>query len=222
MPKSPLLALAAVTALALQPHATASDTLVATRGTAIETIVQTDLDATWDELINDLSGRAYEISAVVPNDRTIRVLFQSDTPSHYVDCGEITVTSRHDVFGDRNYSFLAANSVRYLVVDEQQDELIDVERRTSLNALANIRLSPTANGTLVEVDAQYALKFRTREFGNNIEPRDLDAVLSFDSETHASAQQDIREGATLKSVNIECRATGRLERQIVSVLGNPG
>ena len=201
-------------------EALANDTQIATRTVAVETMVKTDFDATWNELVSQLGGRDYEINALIPQDRTIRVLVRSQIPSEYVDCGEISVNSTHEVFGDRNYNFLAANSVRYLVVDERANELVDVERRTSLNALANVRLTPTDQGTMVRVDALYVMKFRTREFGHNVETRKTDEVLNFDSAGQASTKEDIRQGATSKSVTVACRANGALERKIASVLGN--
>jgi hypothetical protein len=201
-------------------QAIGSETQIATRTAAVETTVKTDFDATWNELVSELGGRDYEINALVPQDRTIRVLVRSQIPSEYVDCGEISVRSKHAVFGDRNYNFLAANSVRYLVVDERADELVDVERRTSLNALANVQLTATDQGTVVRVDALYVMKFRTREFGNNVATRKVDETLNFDSAGQATTTEDIRQGATSKSVTVACRATGALERKIVSVLGN--
>ena len=66
-----------------------------------------------------------------------------------------------------------------------------------------------------------AWKFRTREFGRNVETRKADDTLNFDSAVGASRNESIRQGATSKSVTIECRATGVLERNIVAVLGNP-
>ena len=220
MRKNPVMIAVAFLTFGSFSEALATDTQIATRTAAVETMVKTDFDATWNELVNELGGRDYEINALVPQDRTIRVLFQSETPSKYVDCGEISVNSTHAVFGDRSYNFLAANSVRYLVVDERADELVDVERRTSLNALASVHLTPTDQGTIVRVDALYVMKFRTREFGTNVATRKADEVLNFDSAGQASTQEDIRQGATSKSVTIECRATGALERKIVSVLGN--
>ncbi len=213
-------AAAALLTLGLFSGALASETQVATRTAAVETMVKTNFDATWNELVSELGGRDYEINALLPQDRTIRVLVRSQIPSEYVDCGEISVNSTHEVFGDRNYNFLAANSVRYLVVDEGEDELVDVERRTSLNALANVQLTPTDQGTMVRVDALYVMRFRTREFGNIAETRKIDEVLNFDSAGQAITQEDIRQGATSKSVTVACRANGALERKIVSVLGN--
>ncbi len=218
--KSTAAAAAALLTLGLFSGALASETQVATRTAAVETMVKTNFDATWNELVSELGGRDYEINALLPQDRTIRVLVRSQIPSEYVDCGEISVNSTHEVFGDRNYNFLAANSVRYLVVDEGEDELVDVERRTSLNALANVQLTPTDQGTMVRVDALYVMKFRTREFGNIAETRKIDEVLNFDSAGQAITQEDIRQGATSKSVTVACRANGALERKIVSVLGN--
>ncbi len=218
--KSTAAAAAALLTLGLFSGALASETQVATRTAAVETMVKTNFDATWNELVSELGGRDYEINALLPQDRTIRVLVRSQIPSEYVDCGEISVNSTHEVFGDRNYNFLAANSVRYLVVDEGEDELVDVERRTSLNALANVQLTPTDQGTMVRVDALYVMRFRTREFGNIAETRKIDEVLNFDSAGQAITQEDIRQGATSKSVTVACRANGALERKIVSVLGN--
>lgn len=215
-----------VAALILAPglvlEAIASEPQIAARTTAVEMVVKTDFDATWNELVDELAGRGFQINALVKSDRTIKVSLQIGVPSHYVDCGEISVTSKHAQFGDRNYKFLAANSVRYLVADEIANELVDVERRTSLIALARINLTPMGPGTMVRVDADYIMKFRTREFGTNVKTRKLDDTMSFDSAGSASKEESIRQGATSKSVTFECRATGAFERKIVSVLGNSG
>ena len=45
-----------------------------------------------------------------------------------------------------------------------------------------------------------------------------DDTLSFDSAVGASRNESIRQGATTKSVTVDCRATGALERNIVAVL----
>lgn len=193
-------------------------TLTAAPTAVVETIVETDLESTWDELVSELGGRGFEINALFRDDRTIRVLLQSEVPSRYVDCGEISVQSRHAMFGDRRYKFLAANSVRYMVADEATDALIDVERRTTLNALANIRLAPADRGTAVRIEAVYAMKIKTREFASREVIRKADHSLQFDSASQASKNESIRQGATSKSVNYECRANGVLERQIASVL----
>ena len=94
----------------LLSQAIASESQTAMRTTAVETVVKTDLDTTWNELVDELEGRGFQINALVRTDRTIKVSFQAGVPSHFVDCGEITVNSKHAQFGDRNYSFLAANT----------------------------------------------------------------------------------------------------------------
>lgn len=213
--------IAAFLAFGVTSDASAAEPQVARRTAVVEAVVETNLYSTWNELVDELDGRGFEVNALVKNNRNITVLFHTEVPSRYVDCGEITVTSKHSVFGDRKYNFLAANSVRYLVVDELVDELVDVERRTSLNVVANISLTPVGQGTMVRVDAAYAMNFRTREFGNNVATRKVDETLNFDSTGAASKEESVRQGATLKSVKVECRATGALEQTIVSVLGNP-
>lgn len=221
MQKKLAVAATALFATVFQANAFAEAPQLAARSTVAEAFVESDFQSTWNELINELAGREFGISTLVLDDRKIVVTFQSDVPSRFVDCGEISVQSKHSLFGDRNYNFLAANSVRYMVADEQVNELVDVERRTVLNALASIQLTPTAQGTMVRVEADYAMKIRTREFGNNIQARSADEVLTFDSASIASLDEDIRQGATSKTVTVNCRATGELERRIVSVLGNP-
>lgn len=186
--------------------------------TAIEKIVSTDVNATWDALVSGLDRGDFKINALAEGDRTIRVLLSSGTPSHFVDCGEISVRSRHPQFGVRNYNFPAANSARYLVADGRADALVDVERRTSLNALANIQLVPNGNGTLVRINAQYVMNFRTREFGNKASTRSIDDSLNFNSLGRASLDEQVREGSSTKTVKIECQPTGELERRIVAVL----
>lgn len=217
----PLLAAAAVIVLGLTAIGTATQTRAARGTTAIETVVATDFPTTWDVLVAELSEGEFKINATIKENSTIRVLLQSAIPSTWVDCGDVTVNSKHKAFGDRSYNFLAANSVRYMVADEEVDELVDVERRTSLNALASIKLTPQRQGTLVKVDAHYVIKIRTREYGRNITPRSLDKSMDFNSAGQASVTEEFREGSKMKTVTIDCRPTGELERRIVSVLGAP-
>ena len=210
-----------VLALGISIVGNITQTYAARSTAAIETVVPTDFATTWDVLLSELEQGDFTINATIKENSTIRVLLQSKTPSTWVDCGSISVNSSHKIFGNRSYTFLAANSVRYLVADEEVNELIDVERRTSLNALASIKLTPMRQGTLVHVDAHYVMKFRTREFGKKIAARSIDENLDFDSAGQASATEEIREGATMKVVNVDCRPTGELERRIVSILGAP-
>ena len=217
-----LLTGAAVVALGISAITTAPQSRAAGVTTAIQTIVPTDFDTTWNALLTALDEGDFTINATIKETSTIRVLLQSKVPSPWVDCGTVTVDSKHKTFGDRNYKFLAANSVRYLVGDEEFDELIDVERRTNLNALATIKLTPRGNETLVDVNAHYVMKFRTREFGRKITPRFLDDSVDFGSAGEGNVSEEIREGAKMKRVSIICRPTGALEKQIVSVLGVPG
>jgi hypothetical protein len=143
-----LLAAAAVMALGISAIGTATQAREATETTAIEAVVPTDFHTTWDVLVAELSEGDFAVNATIKESSTIRVLLQSKVPSKWVDCGSVTVDSKHKTFGDRNYKFLAANSVRYLVADEEVNELIDVERRTNLNALATIKLTPMRQGIL--------------------------------------------------------------------------
>lgn len=187
--------------------------------TTIEHIVSTDIDATWNALVAGINGSDFEINSATKADRTIRVLVRSAAPSQYVDCGDISVRSKSPEFGERNYDFPAANSARYLVADDRVDALVDVERRTSLNALATVHLTPAGQGTRVSVAANYVMNFRTREFGNNIEARSFDDSLNFVSLGSASLKERIREGSTTKTVKVECEPTGELERRIVAAIG---
>jgi len=189
--------------------------------TAIETIVPTNFDTTWEVLLRELDEGDFTINATIRETSTIRVLLDSKIPSPWVDCGSFSVNSKHEDLGDRNYNFLAANSARYLVAHEEVNELIDVERLTSLKALATITLTPTKSGTRVNVDAHYVMKFRTREFGRNITPRFINQSVDFSSSGRATVTEEIREGAEMKTVSMDCRPTGALERQIVSVLQAP-
>lgn len=216
-----LFAAAAVLALGISAIGTATQAREATETTAIEAVVSTDFNTTWDVLVAELSEGDFTVNATIKENSTIRVLLQSKTPSTWVDCGRISVSSKHKEFGDRSYDFLAANSARYLVADEEVDQLVDVERRTNLNALANIKLTPMGQKTLVKVDAHYVIKTRTREFGRYITPRNHDSSMNFDSAGHSSATEEIRQGATIKTVTIACRPTGELERRIVSILERP-
>lgn len=216
-----LFAATAFVVLGITVIVAATQTRAARGTTAIETVVPTDLQATWDVLIRELNSGVFQINATIKENSTIRVLLQSKIPSPWVDCGSLTVNSKHKIFGDRNYKFLAANSVRYMVGHEGVDELIDVERRTTLNALASIKLTPMRNGTQVNVEAHYVMKFRTREFGRKITPRVLDDSIDFSSSGQATVTEEIREGAKMKVVTFVCRPTGALERQIVSILEAP-
>ena len=189
--------------------------------TAVNTVVPIDLPTTWQILLRELDSGDFTVNATIKESATIRVLLQTKIPSTWVDCGRVTVNSHHPVFGDRSYNFLAANSVRYMVADETLDELVDVERRTSLNALATIHLKPVRGGTLVSVDAEYVMKFKTREFGKKITPRRFKETVDFGSGSSAHINEEIREGAKMKPVVIACRPTGALERRIAAIVATP-
>jgi hypothetical protein len=216
-----LIASTAVVILGISAVPIATQTHAARGTTAIETIVPTDFHATWNVLIRELDEGDFTINATIKENSTIRVLLQSKIPSPWVDCGSVSVNSKHAVLGNRDYNFLAANSVRYMVADEETDEFIDVERRTTLNALASIKLTPRRDGTQVNVEAHYVMKFKTREFGRKLTPRSFDESMDFNSAGQASTTEEIREGSKMKVVNIDCRPTGALERRIVAVLGAP-
>ena len=216
-----LFAVAALAALGISAATSTTQTHAAKGTTALTTVVSSDFHATWNNLIEKLEDGDFTINATIKESSTIRVLLQSQAPSTWVDCGRISVNSKHKIFGNRSYNFLAANSVRYMVAHEEVDELIDVERRTTLNALASIKLTPMQQGTQVDVDAHYVMKFRTREFGNKITLRSLDGSMDFGSAEQATVTEEIREGAEMKMVTVDCRPTGELERRIVAVLGGP-
>ncbi len=216
-----LISVSAVVVLGVSVLTAPPQTRAAGVTTAIQTIVPTDFNTTWNVLLTELDEGDFTINATIKESSTIRILLQSKVPSPWVDCGSVSVDSKHETFGDRNSNFLAANSVRYLVADTEFNELIDVERRTSLNALATIKLTPMGQQTRVNVDAHYVMKFRTREFGRKITPRFLDDSLDFGSAGEATVTEEIREGSQMKSVSISCRPTGALEKQIVAVLGAP-
>jgi hypothetical protein len=213
--KNPILIIGAIFVLA----ACAASEPKEPPASTIERVVSTDVDATWNALVAGIKGRDFEINSLAKESRTIRVLVRSAAPSQYVDCGEISVRSKSSEFGDRNYDFPAANSARYLVADDRVDELVDVERRTSLNALATVHLTPSGQGTRVSVAADYVMNFRTREFGNNVNTRSLDDSLNFASLGRASLNEQIRVGAKTKTVKVECKPTGELERRLVAALG---
>jgi len=217
----PWFAAAAAAIVGLWASGPASQIHAAGATTAVSTIVPTDLPTTWRILMRELESGDFTINATIRESATIRVLLQTKIPSTWVDCGSVTVNSRHPVFGNRSYNFLAANSVRYMVADEALDELVDVERRTSLNALATIRLKPVRGGTQISVDAQYVMKFKTREFGKKITARRFQESVDFDSASSSQFHEEIREGAAMKPMDIACRPTGELERRIAAVVATP-
>ena len=53
----------------------------AARTEAIETLVSTDVDATWNILVAALDRGDFKINALVKGNRTLSVLIQSNVPS---------------------------------------------------------------------------------------------------------------------------------------------
>ncbi len=107
-----LFAASLIAALGVSAISTAPQTRAAGVTTALQTIAPTDFDTTWDAVLRKLDEGDFTINATIKESSTIRLLLQSKIPSPWVDCGSVTVISKHKVFGDRNYKFLAANSVR--------------------------------------------------------------------------------------------------------------
>jgi len=187
--------------------------------TSVDRIVAQDVEATWDALIGGLRGRDFEINSAAKEGRVLEILVRSEIPSQYVDCGDISVRSRHRELGNRDYDFAAANSARYLVADARSDTLVDVERRTSLNALARVRLTPNGHGTQVSVTALYAMRFNIREFGEQANPNPVEQRANFASLGHAQVEEKVRESNGSRTITMDCRPTGELERRILSIVG---
>ncbi len=152
-----------------------------------------------------LTGTAFSLQQPQAADDRLVVLYRGE-PRAYIDCGQFVSVIKPGK-GERRYEFPAASAFqRYEIMIGRQ--ALPVERQVSIDASLTITLTPVAPArTAVAIDASYrATRQQTVRGGPN----------SFVTEATMAVSR--REEAA-RDPRKECESTGRLEVEVLELLG---
>lgn len=169
-------------------------------------------DAVWSASVPELGKQFFVINNLDKSSGLINVSYSGD-PESYVDCGHITSFVKN-VRGERTYDFPGSRA-------QQSYELMNgsglfiVERKMSLEGRVNLVFEEVSQTqTKVTASTRYIINRNqtARNTVNNI-PRSFSDSISFNSNSRASFPSSDNDGRAT-----ECVSTGKLEREILSVL----
>ena len=181
----------------------------------------------WDKLVRNLSKSFYVINNIDKESRIINISFSSQTPSDFVDCGEVHRTYQHGK-ELHNYDYNVADSSAFKVAGGTNGGFSffsNVSRTTSLEGRSNIYLAPLENDknkTTVAVNTRYILTMEVTgdNYAENMNgvlynrgqiPHTPNAVISFN--TNKPTEHDF--GAGNKTT---CFSNGKLEQDVLQIL----
>ncbi len=180
-------------------------------GTDNFVIIEKPRDEVWNTAIPQLGKQYFVINNIDKSSGFISLSYSGD-PETYVDCGRITSYVKNAA-GERTYEFPGARAQQsYEVMDE--NGLFLVDRRMSLEGRINLvfeELSPAK--TKVTANTRYIVtrKVTSRMVGNNF-PQSRTDTISFNTGGGNSFP------ANAKGDAVECLPTGKLERDVLSLI----
>lgn len=166
--------------------------------------VSQPFDATWDNLVRQLSSDFFVINNIDKNSRLINISFSSQKPSDFVDCGS-SVRTFKNARGEQRYEYLSADSSTYPIVFNNGIGA-NIRRTTKLEGRTNIYAAPEGSGTIVTVNTKYVVNLQM-----NSTSFDGSATRSENFTWDFSTKQG-------QSGEVQCYANGAIERRILSLI----
>jgi hypothetical protein len=181
-------------------------------GTENFRIIEKPREEVWNASVPQLGKQFFVINNIDKSSGFINLSYSGD-PETYVDCGRITSYVKN-ARGERTYNFPGARAQQSyeIMVD---NGLFLVERRMSLEGRVNLvfeEVSP--NTTKVTANTRYIVtrQITSRNMGNNF-PQSRTGTISFNTGSGASF------APSAKGQALECLCTGKLEGEILSLIG---
>jgi hypothetical protein len=173
----------------------------------LERVVWRPQNIVWRNFMLAIGRTAFYIDHVDEKNGEFQVHYSGD-PRDYVDCGRIATTVKFPQ-GDKTYEFAAASPFQqYQIMSKQK--VFQVERRMSLDA--TVRLAMAASDrekTRVRAAATYQLtRDQTVTGAANVKPMVLNDTIAFNT----------GESGIFPNAATKCLPTGKLEREILSLL----
>lgn len=136
--------------------------------------VKESFDVVWDRIKKNVPD-GFDIEDIDKASGLIKMSYQSDEPSKYVDCGrEHSTFDFQGTFEEYNYKTAEDTSfkevVSWEVGSEYQPGVQEVDRNSRLEGIVNVSVKPEGNTTDLRVEAEYDLgfdlKFRYKKFSS--------------------------------------------------------
>lgn len=169
-------------------------------------------DDAWKTIIPALGKHFFVINNLDKESGIINISYNGD-PEKYVDCGKIHSYVKNAA-GERNYDFQASSAYqKYEIMDMKNGgTLFFVERKMNLDGRMNIIVEKLeSNKTLITLNTKYVL---TKNFNS----RTAQGFFNSGSDTISfNTGQDSQFPGGVPTI---CRATGNLEKEVLSILLN--
>jgi hypothetical protein len=190
-----------------------------------EGIIQKPYSQVWDTLVKKISKSFYVINNIDKESSSINVLFNTNTPVNFVDCGKThrkyTLGNKVEVF---DYDVAAASQFKVAGKERPRPSWASyaiIRREPSLEGSANISIAPDdkdKNKTVVTVAARYiwTISVRGETYIEDIRGHALftgrlpeeTEVVSFNTNTNGE----------FNSGNASCISKGKLEAEILGLI----
>ncbi|MFH0710919.1 MAG: hypothetical protein V2A75_11990 [Pseudomonadota bacterium] len=178
-------------------------------GISNQKIIDKSRELVWNSAVPELGKQFFVINNLDKSSGLINISYTGD-PESYIDCGRLTSYVKNGA-GERTYDFPASKEHMFYEM-MTGGQLFHIQRNMSLEGRMNLifeEISP--NQTRVTANTRYivAKKVTSLTIGNGISNTSV-ASISFNSSASASFPQT---GSV-----VECVSTGKLEREILSLL----
>lgn len=161
-------------------------------------------DDTWDRLAAVLTAPPYGIEEIDHAGGLIAVVFETDGPGAFVDCGE-SIRSFESQGGSADvYRYAIAEDSSYKAADDK-GRAYGAERTTWLESVTRVTVAPVAEGTEITIGTDFVFAEETDIDG--LDPREAGVTASQRAEFRTNGQS---QGA------LRCVSTGVLEDRILA------
>ena len=195
-----------------------------------EVFIGRPFSVVWDELIEQLSKSIFVISNFEKaSSGIIELLFSTDTPEQYVDCGRTTWSHENRIDKEvRIYKTAESSTYKnasILGTFRPSPIIESVIRETSLEGRINIFVAPEGDGTRITVNCRYT--FKVNISGDYERQNVYGGVKKMGSLPSSSSEIIFLNTIQVKRNNWEtsgepenakCYSTGKLEQEILNLI----
>lgn len=183
----------------------------APQGLTNQRIIEKPREAVWNATVPELGKQFFIINNLDKSSGLINVSYSGD-PESYVDCGHVTSYVKN-ARGERTYNFPGSRAQQsYEIMDA--NGLFYIERKMALEGRVNLVFEENGSSqTKVTANTRYIINrtITQRSAANNFSQSRSDSI-SFNTGSGAAFPNNPG-GKT-----IECVSTGKLEREILSII----
>ena len=173
-----------------------------------EKIIDRSRDAVWSLSVPELGKQFFVINNLDKSSGLINVSYSGD-PEAYVNCGQISIFTKHGSF-EKTYTFPGSSARQEYIVSSGVN-MVALERKMLLEGRVNLVLEEiSATQTKISANARYVLTRSIRSLYPIGSPNN--DTISFNSVVGTVFNSTPDGRAT------ECVSTGKLEREILNLV----